>query len=255
MQRIQGWNLKEQIYIDGQNSVGKSQLSDMMNRLGIKINRLNEQITTGSKYNVKVLYSIEYMMLQLATKSSWTISDRSPYSNLIFFYVHSLIAIFANSIIPNDKSIIWGIFNNLAMRTGLQKLVDFVKFTQEVNIIFLLCSDLNVIAKSLKERGITKGSINDIFNSQFYNYQAAQYWAMLYFSELLQQPAFDIMHCYDQNILLGDFYATIASYIDIKNTVQPINCCMPNLNSSKTLLYALDECEAGEAFIIEKSNK
>ncbi|AQN78626.1 ACH96247.1 GrBNV gp34-like protein [Kallithea virus] len=217
LQQLDGWDQFSEIAIDGQNGTTKSSLAKSLNRVYLKINELFPKISCGSDYNHRPVKSLDYILFHLMVKSSNSIWDRCMYSNLIFYYVHHLMFIFANSSIPNDETIIWPILNNMALDTGLLETLDLAQSIRNVPTLFLVCSNIDLIGESLRNRGIKTNSLNDIWNSKEYNYQMAQYHVYRWFGKIMKYPVFDIVDFFKEGMIVDDIRILIASKIDIPN--------------------------------------
>lgn len=211
---LDGWNSEDVIAIDGQNGTTKSTLCGKLSRVYRKINILAPDITCGSSYNYDPLRSFEYICFQLATTTHDSVWDRCIYSNLIFYYVHHLMAKFENTQIPDDVSEIWPIFTELAVNTQLSDTLDFCKSKNNMKALFLVCSDVEYLSTLLLQRARTSNEVNDLWNCKEYNYQMAQYHAYVWFGKTLGFPVFDLMDFINDGYSLGDMHVLLAHKID-----------------------------------------
>lgn len=208
---LDNWDKYPSIAIDGMNGTGKSFLVSNMNRKYIKVNIINSDITSGSEYNYQPLKSLQYLTTSLNANDNGCIWDRCCYSNLIFYFVHYLMAFFKDQLIPNNPDFIYSILNTMAIDINLPSIITFMKSVNSTPILFLVSSNIPLISKALQNRN----SINDIYNSKEYNYQMAQYHAYCYFAKILNCPIFDTMDFHTRGFCLGDMQQAIASKIDI----------------------------------------
>lgn len=230
---VDGWNNFDVIAIDGQNGTTKSTLCKKLMRTYRKINELAPEITCGSNYNFEPLRSMEYMCMQLAIESHDSVWDRCSYSNLIFYYVHHLMYEFKDKPIPYDTSIVWPVFNMLAINTNLTNTLDYCKRIRNIPTIFFVCSDIDYISESLRLRGIKTKSVNDLWNSKEFNYQMAQYHAYVWFGKILGYPVFDLTDFFQEGYNIDDMHTIIASKIDRRPETDV--CILPDRTYAKLL--------------------
>lgn len=227
---LNDWHLHNEIAIDGMNGVGKSFLTQNLNRTYAKINDFIPEVTCGSEYNYNIFKSMQYVTLQLCITGDNVIWDRCAYSNLIFYFVHYLMGRFQNKLIPAEHENILSILNELAIDINLTTMLTYLKSIKEVPTLFIVCSDLNIIGLALVKRQ----TLNDIWNAKDYNYQMAQYHSYMYFAKILQYPILDIADFIDFGISLGDLQMAIARKIDSPN-VKRSYFNQPNTQSAKEL--------------------
>ena len=215
---LDGWDKYPEIAIDGQNGTTKSTIAKNINRRYLKINDICSSITAGSDYNHHPLKAVDYLMYQALAKADNVIWDRSMYSNLIFYFVHHLMALHSNMPIPDDDAKIWPLLNNMALDVGLLKTLQFIDTIKNVPTIFIVCSHVDFICESLRNRGIETQSLNDIWNSKEYNYQLAQYHVYRWFGKLAHIPTFDLMDFFIAGYTTGHMQTMISSKIDRHTT-------------------------------------
>lgn len=210
---LDGWNKYPSISIDGMNGVGKSSLVSNLNRRYVKVNLIDPDVTSGADYNFQPMKSMQYLMAAINMNVKNCVWDRCCYANLIFYFVHHLMNHYKRKLIPRDTNVVYGIFNNMAIDINLPNIITCIKNIYNIPTLFLVCSNIKMIANALKNRK----TINDIYNAKEYNYQMAQYHAYCYFARILGYPVFDIMDFFRQHFTLGDMQQAIAIKIDIEN--------------------------------------
>lgn len=207
--KLKGWCDKSEIAIDGMNGTGKTSLCRMMNnRIYCKINehpsmsrqQKDGSITSGSDYNYKPINCIEYAMLQSLTrvkKSSSSSSsavgkgvvwDRYIYSNLVFYLVHQLMAVYGNRDVPKDSSKVYPFLNDFAVATNLYNTIDYMRSVKSIPLLILVNSNLESVALAMTRRG----GLNDITNAKEYNYQRAQEHCFRYIGRILGAVVIDV---------------------------------------------------------------
>lgn len=214
---LNGWWILRSISIDGMNGTGKSTLAKSMNREYVKVNALCPDITTGSKYNYSPLRSLEYMFFQTLceTGDAFVVWDRCRYSNLIFAYIHHLMSVYKDRTIPgpnDDEPFLY--INNMALATGLFMTVSYVESAcvQKTPILFIVNSDLRLVAQSL----LARGGANDVYNAKEANYQMAQYHVYRYFARLLNAPLIDLNEVFRRTgSTLSEIQEAVRERVDI----------------------------------------
>lgn len=209
--QLNGWHKYPSIAIDGMNGVGKSSLISSLRRKYVKVNLIAPEVTSGSAYNIEPMKSLQYLMASIninAVDCAW---DRCCYANLMFYFVHYLMAKFKNQRMPSDINQIYAILNTMAIDVNLPSIVTFIKNIIKTPILFLVCSDISMISMALKHRKTP----NDVYNSKEYNYQMAQYHVYCYFAQILDCVLIDINELFELGYTLGDIQEIIAEKVDI----------------------------------------
>lgn len=249
---LEGWSKHPEISIDGMNGTGKSSLCKQLNRKYIKINSLAPHVTCGSDYNYDPIKSMEYLMLPLLVTAKNVCWDRCPYSNLIFYFVHQLMAIYKDTPIPNDISEVWRIFNTIAADTQLIATINYTKSIKSIPTLFIVCSDIKYISLALQDRG----GLNDIYNAKQYNYQMAQYYAYMYFGKLLQAPVLDLKHSIMDNQTLNDIQIRLQRVLDVDiNANNESTVSLPNIDISSKFSEFMSVIGNDDVLIYDYSKK
>lgn len=190
---LDGWNEFDEIAIDGMNCVGKSSLSESLNRRYIKINNLYPHITTGPHYNINQALAFEYMAYSTLTFGKNLVWDRSPFSNFIFYIVHNLMNHYKDQLMPLDKREIYPKCIEFMNLVGGLNIVKLVLSKKNIPIIFMVTSDFKSLPEKLVDRGQT--NFKDLIAATQTNYQISQYYAFSFFAEMLKMPLIDIATC------------------------------------------------------------
>lgn len=202
-ERLQGWDRYMEIAIDGLCGTGKSTLIQSLNRKYQKINCIASSITQGSEYNHDPLKAMSYIMGQTLSVAKEPICwDRSAYSNLIFYYVHLLMAHYGdNDIQIDDLTPHYRTLNSFAQDLHLIDSLEFLSLEKKIPILFLVNSDICMVGMNLLKRG----TLNDIYNAKEHNYLAAQYAVFTWFADILKAPCIDINACqFNEQFTLTD---------------------------------------------------
>lgn len=244
---LDNWHKYPVVSIDGQNGTTKSTLAkSLRNRHLLKINDLMPDITSGSDYNHHVLKSLEYMYGQVCYQphknpdfsDKYIVWDRCCFSNMIFYFIHQLMAHYMHTTIPMDYRPVWQFLNMMAIDTNLMAtinvLLQYQKQLQPNNVaagkvspsscvgiptLFLVCRNLDFVALTLRQRGLDTMSFNDIYNAAQYNYQMAQYYVYTWFSQLLNYPIFDITDFMEAGLTIPTIHMLIAQRLNPKSKV------------------------------------
>lgn len=239
IQRLDGYKDHPVVAIDGQNGTTKSTFCNSLRRMYIKVNNLAPDITQGPTYNVSILRSIEYLLLQLKTTATDSIWDRCPYSNIIFYYVHYLMSKFKDTPIPASSESVWPIFAILAQNTNLSDTLHFCKTISNIPTIFFVCRDINYISRSMQRRAVETNSVTDLWNCKEFNYQMAQYHAYVWFGKLLDYPVFDLRDFFDNGFSINEMHVIIASKLD--KTPKNPTCTVPDRCHSQQLIDKIEQ--------------
>lgn len=186
------------ICIDGINGVGKSTITQNINRKYCKINLLRPEITRGQDYNIYPLHAIEYLMSQLQVSSEPSVWDRDRYSNLRFYFVHFIIYQFRNEILSNDDDCTLRVYeklNAMAQTVALKETLSFFEtMYPNVPTLIILNSDIKRVGHML----LNRSGKNDVFNAKSPNYQYAQHHVYNYFAKILEHPIIDLSFVYEK---------------------------------------------------------
>lgn len=257
------WSKYPVIAIDGQNGTTKSTLAGKLcNRTLLKINDLMPDITSGSDYNHHALKSLEYMCGQVcyqphtnqALANKFIVWDRCCFSNLIFYFIHQLMAHYENSSIPRDYRPVWQLLNTIATDMNLMSTINVIlQYQRQIQLvalrtsggrhqqpppcvgiptIFFVCRNLDFIALVLRQRGINSSSYNDIYNAVQYNYQVAQYYVYSWFAQLLNYPIIDIADFLDAGCSISTIHMLLTQKLNPRSTLLDI------IQPTATSIYA-----------------
>lgn len=252
LMQLNGWSKYPEISIDGMNGTGKSSLCNRLNRKYIKINSLAHHVTDGSEYNYDPIKSMEYLMSQFLTKAENVCWDRCPYANLIFYFVHQLMATYKNDMIPDDFSKVWPILNTYALDTQLIAVINYTQSLKSIPILFIVCKDIAYISLALLDRG----TANDVYNAKEYNYQMAQYHAYVYFGKVLQAPVLDLTNCITKRQNLNYIQMQLQRVIDIdKDPNNKGTLSLPNMDIVANFFKSLSVIGNDDVLIYDYSKK
>lgn len=224
VEKLRGLNERHEIAVDGMNGVGKTMLCEkLQGRRYCKINGFAADVTRGSSYNMNPMKAIEYVMIQCLTEvvhrpDLGAVWDRCPYSNLIFYFVHHLMAVYGkDSLVPRQTQPVYEIFNSLALATGFFHTISYLRSLKDLPIVILVCSDLTMISQALTMRG----DINDVYNAKESNYQMAQLHAYTYVGQCIGATVIDIADFVnnDGNMTLGDLQSLLIHHLSYKSAV------------------------------------
>lgn len=213
---LTGWGYFEEIAVDGMTGVGKSTLiSKFKGRRIKKVNHLIPRVTKGSSYNNDIMKSMEYMFRQLVEPCDRpTVWDRSPFSNLTFYYVHHLMAHYRNNILE-DRAPAWDVLNRLAIETNLVETVKLANSFKRMPILYIVDCDIGSVCERLSKRGGT----NDMYNSYQFDYHRAQFHAFSYMSYVTKQPLLDLNSFAGRREPLSVLQAYVAWFTDAGSRV------------------------------------
>lgn len=192
-ENLADWHNDIEIAIDGLSGGGKSTLIHSLNRTYQKINNIAIPITQGSDYNHDPLKSMSYLFSQLVcTVNEPVCWDRSAYSNLIFHYVHLLMAHYLDKDIDvRDSATNFRILNSFAQDLHLIDTLEIIAQHKTMRVLFIVNTDLEIAAINLMQRG----TLNDLYNAKEHNYLAAQCLVFMWFAEILKAPCIDLKAC------------------------------------------------------------
>lgn len=222
-EKLNGWDKYMEIAIDGLCGTGKSTLINSLNRKYQKINNMASSITQGSEYNHDPLKAMSYIMTQTVYVPSVPICwDRSAYSNLIFHYVHLLMAHYGDfDINVDDLPTHYRTLNSFAQDLHLVDTLDFLTNEKSIPVLFLVNSDICMVGMNL----IKRGSLNDVYNAKEHNYLAAQCVVFSWFAEILDAPCIDINKChFSESFNLTDLQSILRMKLNHSFTVNGDSC-------------------------------
>lgn len=282
------WSNYPVIAIDGQNGTTKSTLAkSLLHRKLLKINDFMPYITSGSDYNHHVLKSIEYMYGQVCFNTEikpemsgrFVVWDRCCFSNLIFYFIHQLMHKYRSTYIPEDYVPVWQFLNMMAVDTNLMSTINVLKhyqvqmqqqsqncngaLTVGVPTVFLVCRNMDFVALTLRQRGINTESFNDIYNSVQFNYQMAQYYVYIWFSQLLDCPCFDIADFLEAGCSIQTIHMLFAQKLNPtthNNTVSTTSSNNNNNNQAQPQVSSAAEdiiayCQSPNTMVYDFSQK
>lgn len=194
-----------------------------------------------------------YLLTQLKIQVKDSVWDRSPYSNIVFYMVHAAMYHFRNTSIPHNPKEAYEFFNKLANEINLPHIVAFCNSMKPINIIFLVCSDIDYVSRKMLERGIKTKNLNDIWNSKEYNYNMAQLHAYNWWGEYLNAPVIDVVDFISNGYTIDDMHTIIAAKID-RQPADESTGVIPDQKASKDLLQLLSSYE-NEVLVYNYSKK
>lgn len=209
------WHNELEIAIDGLSGGGKSTLIHSLNRAYQKVNNIAIPITQGSDYNHDPLKAMSYLFSQLVCIANKPICwDRSTYSNLIFHYVHLLMAHYLErDINVRDLTTNFRILNSFAQDLHLIDTLEIVRQHKPMRVLFIVNTDLEVAGLNLLQRG----TLNDVYNAKEYNYLAAQCLVFMWFAEILKAPCIDLNACaFNDSFTLTDLHALLRNKLNYR---------------------------------------
>lgn len=223
---LDGWHLEKFVAIEGQNAISKSTFCHSLKRNYNKINLAFPEVATRARYNFSYGESTEYLFGLPANIAifleSYTIWDRCCFANIMFYIVHDLCETYVNRPMPFDQEEIWRHITCYVLKYKLKAVICRILRNSPMKIMFLVCSDMGVVAKALNLRGKKYKKVNDLFNSLIdtshfaRNYQVGQYMVMLFVAMWMKAPLFDIMDFYQANYSLNEMHTLLASKVDIR---------------------------------------
>lgn len=256
-ENLSGWQNELEIAIDGLSGGGKSTLLHSLNRTYQKVNNIAIPITQGSDYNHDPLKAMSYLFSQLVCEANEPICwDRSAYSNLIFHYVHLLMAHYLErEINVHDVSTNFRILNSFAQDLHLIDTLEVVAQHKPMRVLFIVNTDLEIAGINLMRRG----TLNDVYNAKEHNYLAAQCLVFMWFAEILKAPCIDLGVCaFSESFTLTDLHDLLRTKLNYKRddnrqqqtrqkplnihtslveTNEWINCIMSHMHKNNGLMY------------------
>lgn len=192
-EHLADWHSELEIAIDGLSGGGKSTLIHSLNRTYQKVNNIAIPVTQGSDYNHDPLKAMSYLFSQMVCSANEPICwDRSAYSNLIFHYVHLLMAYYRDHEIDVcDVASNYRLLNEFAQDLHLIDTLDILTLHKDTRVLFIVNTDLGIAGLNLMQRG----TLNDLYNAKERNYLAAQCLVFMWFAEILKAPCIDLNAC------------------------------------------------------------
>lgn len=251
------WSEHDEIFIDGQNGLGKSTLVRNLKRHSIKINEFVPHITKGPTYNTSPERAVEYFFLPLKIQVLDAVCwDRCHFSNAIFYMIHYLMAYYEHSTIPmDDLPSIYAILNTAAESLFFIKIAELAAHFKKAKILFYTCSDIALVCTSLLKRGIETNSPNDITNAKEINYQIAQYIVYTWFAKLIKSPCIDMALFAKVGYTFSDVHTIVASIIDRKPIHAERKIILPDLSNSRELHEISQELHFGDHTLLYDMSK
>lgn len=212
-ENLADWHNELEIAIDGLSGGGKSTLIHSLNRTYQKVNNIAIPITQGSDYNHDPLKAMSYLFSQLVCSANEPVCwDRSAYSNLIFHYVHLLMAHYLERDIDvRDLATNFRILNSFAQDLHLIDTLDVTTQHKPMRILFIVNTDLEIAGINLMQRG----TLNDLYNAKEHNYLAAQCLVFMWFAEILKAPCIDLNACeFNDSFTLADLHTLLREKLN-----------------------------------------
>lgn len=245
---LSDWNQYPEIAIDGMAGMGKSTIITNMNRGYLKVNMIVPEITKGPAYNFNCAKSLAYLFTSQLSRGENVCWDRCRYSNLIFYFVHALMARFKDRPIPLLSQEVYEILGILAVTVNLSDIFQYCEIEKPVPTIVLVSSDFRIPIALMTYRGST----SDIFNSTRYNYLAAQYNVYCFFAKMLKYPLIDVADYISRSFSLSELYFVIRQMIDTPKD-SPIKQSLVETKDIVQNLHNHMSCD--NSLIFSRSNK
>lgn len=236
-ENLADWHKDLEIAIDGLSGGGKSTLIHSLNRTYRKVNDIAIPITQGSDYNHDPLKAMSYLFSQLMCEARGpTCWDRSPYSNLIFYYVHLLMAHYLDRDIDvHDVATNFRILNSFAQDLHLIDTLHITTQRKSLRILFIVNTDLAIAGMNLMQRG----TLNDLYNAKEHNYLAAQCLVFMWFAEILKAPCIDLNACeFSDSFTLTDLHNLLRAKLNYRG--KAITTTTSTLDIHPTLIETND---------------
>lgn len=243
-ERLKNWNKYDEIAIDGMSGVGKTTLTQSLNRHTLKVNCCYPWITSGPSYNYSIEKTLAYITTQQYSKNTNVVWDRSCFSNIIFYIVHHIMAIYEDRFIPMNIKKIYPIITQLIHTCGLISVFRWMTLIKKTPTIIFVQSDFSLLAECLKKRS----EPNDLILCNQLNYHKAQYHTYSYIAKLLDFPLFDVNHLNKHGYSINDTHELIKYYVDTDNTEF-------NLNIIKLSPNLLEDMEENTSLLYNYSKK
>lgn len=176
-----------QIAIDGPSGTGKSTLAKCCNRQYAKISECTKNVTSGNKYNFCMARTWDYLRFQPRTRGRGVIWDRCAYSNLIFYVIHQLMAVFKNRAMPTEYGAVAGEIASICRNFKFNVIVQLTRASYNVPIVFVV-GDVARVQQNLRARNEPK----DLCASTDLNYIWAQQHVYRYVGDLIGAVVIDL---------------------------------------------------------------
>lgn len=199
--------LKRNIVIfDGISCSGKTTLSQYLGRVYLKLNNF-VSFTKGNDYNICPMTSLYYYetykgLLDAVSNEKNIIFDRFFFSNYIFYFVHNLMSVYRDELMPKPKLSLNNTgscaevqmhLNDLADRINFYKVLYSVKefmkkYEDKIGLVFFVNSDINNLCLALHGRG----GKSDVIYANTPNYNIAQFHVYSWIARHLNIPIVDL---------------------------------------------------------------
>lgn len=241
--KLPDWTNENEICIDGMSGCGKTTMMNKMNRLYCKIKSTG--LSKSSHYNIKPFHSLEYLFYQPMTICKNVGWDRSPYSNLIFYVVHYIMAHYKENPTKEYRKHELGecssntefVFKKTPLKTAVpppcchqevamllnnfyesNSILDIFKFVEDLkktNILILVSSDINLVQYSMMNREDLESATMTVCEND--DYLNAQYHAYMHFATIMKCPIIDIAEYLKYNLAISDVQYLIMKKVDVSD--------------------------------------
>lgn len=239
------WDELPEVCVDGTNGCGKTTLVNLLasggNRRPVKINNIRPNVTKGSRYNLDVIRGLEYMFTPVSVSGDGLCWDRHCLSNLIFYYVHMLMYVYRDSVVPESSQGPYAVFNCLATNTQLHETLTLLESVSRLNkdtvvpVLYITCGDGSIVSTSLRKRA---SSLSDVYNSKELSYNRAQHHAYTYFAKVTNRPIIDLAPLLKSGYTLDEIQSILKNRLSYKGKVPDFE---KSLRFEKTQIEAADK--------------
>lgn len=259
------WDELPEVCVDGTNGCGKTTLVNLLasdgNRRPVKINNIRPKVTKGSRYNLDVIRGLEYMFTPVSVSGDGLCWDRHCLSNLIFYYVHMLMYVYRDSVVPESSQGPYSVFNSLAANTQLHETLTLLESVSRLNkgtvvpVLYITCSDVSIVSTSLRNRAST---LSDVYNSKELNYNRAQHHAYMYFAEVTDRPIIDLAPLLKSGYTLDEIQSILKNRLSytgkLPDVEEPLQFKKAQIEAADRFLTLWDELQ-NDTLIYEASTK
>lgn len=235
--------------VDGPSACGKSTILCDLNCS--KINNFYN-LNESNNYNILPELSLSYIMIndKLSNIENLTM-DRSIISNLCYLMTYYVMNTLTNKSV-HTKSM-HAVCNEFIYLHNLKSTLEFIR-AKKYNVLILLDSSFEAMAKRTTARGIKTNSVSDLIKPLCWEYHTAQTAAFAYIANFMQYPCIDFDY-------LRQFYGlsdeqmfsknkeVFERICDFKKFDKPIDIPKKKISINPTVLKCL------HSRIIEISNR